>query len=197
LKDLDVGRPRTFDPDDAIRAATRVFQAYGYAAATPSLLAEAVGVGKGSLYHAFGTKHELFMACLNRYAAEEYAEFCELLQQEGPVRDRIRRVFEAAAAADQANPTRPGCLIVNTATERGLTDAEASTVVWDSISRTRTALREVLEVGARAGEVSPEQDLDALADMLQCTMIGVRVLGRGRSNQESIKAVIESAIENI
>jgi len=192
-----VGRPKTFDPDEAIRAATRVFQAYGYAASSPTLLADAVGVGKGSLYHAFGTKHELFMACLNRYAAEEYAEFQQLLDQPGPVRDRIRRVFEAAAAADQADPARPGCLIVNTATERGLSDAEASTVVWDSIARTRTALREVLAEGARAGEVETEQDLDALADMLQCTMIGLRVLGRGSANQDSIRAVIESAIENI
>jgi TetR/AcrR family transcriptional repressor of nem operon len=189
--------PKALGPDDAIGAATRIFHTHGYDNATPALLAEALGVGKDNLYHAFGSKHDLFMACLNRYADQEFEQFCRTLARWGTAKERIRSALDAAVAADQADPNQSGCLIVNTATERGLNDVEASDVVWKSMSRTRAALREVLHEGVLAGEVRPNQDLDALADMLQCTMIGLRVLGRGSDNQASIYAVIETALNNI
>jgi TetR/AcrR family transcriptional repressor of nem operon len=192
-----MGRPKTFDHDDAISAATRIFRAYGYSNATPALLAEALGIGKGSMYHAFGSKHDLFMTCLNRYADSEYEQFCRTLSQPGTAKERIRSALDASAASDQVDPDHAGCLIVNTATERGLCDTEASEVVWQSMSRTRRALREVLQEGVQAGDVRSDQDLDVLADMLQCTMIGLRVLGRGTPNPASIHAVIETALDNI
>jgi TetR/AcrR family transcriptional repressor of nem operon len=192
-----VEQPEAPSADDAIGAATRIFHMHGYSNATPALLAEALGVGKGNLYRAFGSKHDLFMACLNRYADQEYEQFRRTLAQAGTAQERIRSALDASAAADEADPEQSGCLIVNTATERGLADTEANEVVWKSMSRTRAALREVLEEGVRAGEVRSSQDLDALADMLQCTMIGLRILGRGPHNQASVYAVIETAINNI
>jgi TetR/AcrR family transcriptional repressor of nem operon len=192
-----MGRPKPLDPVDAISAATRIFRAHGYANTTPALLAEALGIGKGSMYDSFGTKHDLFMTCLNRYAEQEYEQFRQTLSHAGTAKERIRSVLAASAASDQTDPDHSGCLIVNTAAERGLSDTEASEVVWQSMSRTRDALREVLHEGVRAGDVRSSQDVDVLADMLQCTMISLRILGRGTPNPASIHAVIETAINNI
>ncbi|HEY0166863.1 MAG TPA: TetR/AcrR family transcriptional regulator [Jatrophihabitans sp.] len=187
----------TLDRDGAVRAATRIFRAYGYSDATPVLLAHAVGVAKSDLYSAFGSKHDLFLTCLTTYADREFEEFSEQLSKAGPAQERIRRAFDAAAAADQDDPDHCGCLIVSTATERGFSDSEASKIVWESMSRTRAALRGVLADGVQAGEIDLDRDLDALADMLQCTMIGLRVLGSAASNSASIRAVIDSAVSNI
>ncbi|MFC7485484.1 TetR/AcrR family transcriptional regulator [Knoellia sp. CPCC 206453] len=192
-----MGRPRTFDTEDAIRAATRTFRTHGYADSSPQLLAEAIGIGKGSLYHAFGSKHDLFMTCLSQYADENYDDFIRDLAGTEPARDRVRRVFEATVAADRSDPDHSGCLIVNTATERGMSDTAASNVVWNSIARTRTALRDVLEEGVERGEIPGDRDLDALADMLQCTMIGLRVLGRVSENDDHVRTVIEAAVTHI
>jgi TetR/AcrR family transcriptional repressor of nem operon len=192
-----MGLPEALDPDGAVSAAIQVFRAHGYSNTTPALLAEALGIEQRSMYHAFGSKHDLFMACLNLYADQEYEQFCRALSQAGTARERIRSALDACAASDLLDPDHFGCLIVNTATERGLSDIEASEVVWQSMSRTRGALREVLQEGVRAGDVRPTQDLDAFADMLQCTMIGLRILGRDAPNPASIHAVIETAINNI
>ena len=54
---LAMGRPRLFDLDAAIGSALEVFWKQGYAATTPAELLEAIGVGKGSFYNAFESKH--------------------------------------------------------------------------------------------------------------------------------------------
>ncbi|MDT7648792.1 MAG: TetR/AcrR family transcriptional regulator, transcriptional repressor for nem operon, partial [Pseudonocardiales bacterium] len=43
------------------------FWTHGYANTSPAQLAEATGVGKGSLYNTFGSKRQLFDQALARY----------------------------------------------------------------------------------------------------------------------------------
>lgn len=63
-----MGRPKTFDPEKAVAQAMETFRVHGYAETSPQDLADSIGIGKGSLYHAFGSKHQLFLQSLQRYA---------------------------------------------------------------------------------------------------------------------------------
>lgn len=65
-----MARPREFDTDTAVRAALYVFWRKGYAATTMKDLEQATGMGRMSLYNAFGSKEELFLAALERYIAK-------------------------------------------------------------------------------------------------------------------------------
>ena len=65
-----MGRPREFDVDDALDRAMRVFWAKGYQGASLDDLLAAMGIGRGSLYKAFGDKRSLYLAALQRYDAE-------------------------------------------------------------------------------------------------------------------------------
>ena len=191
-----VGRPRSFEDSEAIAAATRAFRTHGYGAATPQLLADAVGIGKGSLYNAFGTKHQLFITCLQRYADDDLRALTEQLGKEGAdVRSRVRAAFEAAVGADQESPDPSGCMIVGTAVERGPADREASEIVARSLELTRRALRAALAAGAAAGEIEPGRDLDALTDVLQCSLIGLRVVAR--AGRLDASGLVDSAIAQI
>src|SRR5690348_16822538 len=67
------GRPRTFDRDQAILAAARLFWRYGYSGTSTRTLTEALGISTSSLYAAFGTKADLFEESVRRYA-ERYRE---------------------------------------------------------------------------------------------------------------------------
>ena len=191
-----IGRPRSFDDAEAIAAATRAFRVHGYAAATPQLLAAAVGIGKGSLYNAFGSKHDLFITCLQRYSDDEYAALTEQLDQDGEdIRTRVRAAFEAAIAVDRQTPDPAGCLIVNTSVERGPTDERANEIVTKSMERTHYALLTALRSAAATGQIAPERDLPALADVLQCTLIGLRIIAR--TGQFDPTALIDSAVTQI
>lgn len=93
---VPVGRPRNFEQDAVIAQAMEAFWTNGYASTSPADLAEATGVAKGSLYHAFGSKRELFgkaLDCYDRTGSEMTEEF---LSRPGTAKQRIRglpRVF--------------------------------------------------------------------------------------------------------
>src|SRR3954464_3875036 len=95
-----MGRHKQFVPEDVVDCVMDVFWNNGYAATSPRALASAAGIGVSSLYNAFGSKHELFLRVLRRYADNELAYLIQLLEAPGPVRERIRLVLEAVAGRE-------------------------------------------------------------------------------------------------
>jgi len=62
------GRPREFDEQEALDAATRVFADKGYESASLSELTEAMGINRVSMYSAFGNKEAMFRKAMERYS---------------------------------------------------------------------------------------------------------------------------------
>ncbi len=60
-------RPREFDEGAVVAAARDEFWTRGYAATSVDDLTTVTGLGKGSLYGAFGDKHGLFVRALDDY----------------------------------------------------------------------------------------------------------------------------------
>ncbi len=63
------GRPRNFDPDQALDQAMHVFWEKGYEGASMHDLTAAMGIQPASVYKAFGNKQALFEKALARYLA--------------------------------------------------------------------------------------------------------------------------------
>ena len=64
-----IGRPREFDPDEALESALQVFWEKGYEGASLTELTGAMGITKPSMYAAFGNKEQLFRRAVERYTA--------------------------------------------------------------------------------------------------------------------------------
>ena len=62
-----MARPRKFDESDVVAAARDEFWSRGYVATSVDDLTSVTGLGKGSLYGAFGDKHGLFLRALDDY----------------------------------------------------------------------------------------------------------------------------------
>lgn len=190
-----MGRPKQFDPDAAIDAAMDVFWRKGYAGTTPADLTEALGIGKGSLYNAFGSKHALFEQALRRYRDGQAAAMVEFLGGTGPVKDRLRNALRTLAEMDLADPDRRGCLAVNTAAELGDTDEVAADLVRRMLDRAEQAFRELIDEGQRNGEIEPGRDPAALASLLLNTVVGMRLLVRVSTGPERLDRVIDAAVD--
>ena len=65
-----MARPRSFDEAAVLRAARDKFWSSGYAGTKVDDIAAATGLGKGSLYGAFGDKHALFLRVYDDYCTE-------------------------------------------------------------------------------------------------------------------------------
>src|SRR5690606_10983188 len=73
------GRPREFDPDQALASALGVFWSKGYEGTSMTDLTEAMGITKPSLYAAFGNKEALFSRALDLYEREKLAYIGEAM----------------------------------------------------------------------------------------------------------------------
>ncbi|MFD4602994.1 TetR/AcrR family transcriptional regulator [Streptomyces sp. NPDC058464] len=173
-----MGRPKSFEPDAVVKQAMETFWTNGYGGTSPADLAEATGVAKGSLYHAFGSKRELFAKALDLYgrAGSELIE--EILSRPGTTRDRIRAYLVHIVDMDLEGPVRRGCLAVNTALEFGGRDEEALHAVRRIQERSVEVLAARIEQGKRDGDVARGVDAQAQAQFLMNTIVGLHVMAR-------------------
>ncbi|WP_145830104.1 TetR/AcrR family transcriptional regulator [Streptomyces sp. T12] len=193
-----MGRPKGFDPDVAVDRAMEVFWRKGYARTTPQDLVEALGLGKGSLYNAFGSKRALFELALRRYRDSQVMALIEMLEAAGPVKERLRRALTSLVVMDLADPDRRGCLAVNSAAElAGAEDAAAVDLVRRMFDRTEGAFRSLIAEGQRSGEVAPERDPAALAALLLNTVVGLRLTMRLTQDSHRPAQVVDAVIDSL
>jgi TetR/AcrR family transcriptional repressor of nem operon len=191
-----VGRPRNFEPDVVVEQAMEAFWSNGYAATSPADLAAATGVAKGSLYHAFGSKRELFDKALDLYdrTGAELTE--EFLDRPGTAEERIRAYLEFLVDVDLDGPVRRGCLAVNTALELGGRDDDATRSVRRMQERTIELLAGRIARGQRDGDVSPEVDAGTQARFLMNTIVGLRVMAR-TFDRAALRQIIDTALAGL
>jgi TetR/AcrR family transcriptional repressor of nem operon len=173
-----MGRPRLFDLDGAVASALNVFWERGYGATTPAELLDAIGVGKGSFYNAFGSKHALFEQALRRYGDDRVAGLSRWFANSGPVRQRIKGYLERLAAPENEKAVRRGCFAANTAAELGRLDPVATKIVRGTFERMESVLEATLVEGQRRGELDGELDPKAVASLLLAAVIGITVLAK-------------------
>ena len=120
-----LGRPREFDEDKVLLAAAHAFWQHGYHATSIDEICAATGLLRGSLYGAYGDKHGIFVAALNRYCESRMTRAAESLSGP-PGREVLRRglayYFESAMDLSLAR----ACFITNTALELVPQDREVA-----------------------------------------------------------------------
>jgi TetR/AcrR family transcriptional repressor of nem operon len=184
-----MGRPRLFDLNGAITSALNVFWERGYGATTPAELLDAIGVGKGSFYNAFGSKHALFEQALRRYGDDRVAGLSRSLADSGPVSQRIKAYLERLAAPQNEKMLRRGCFAANTAAELGRRDPVATKIVRGTFERMEGVLEATLVEGQKRGELDGSLDPKAIASLLLAALIGMTVLAKVDSSAARTKRI--------
>lgn len=192
-----MGRPKQFDPDAAIEQAMDVFWRKGYAATTPQDLVDALGIGKGSLYNTFGSKHALFERALRRYRDSQAAALIEMLEESGPVKERLRSALWLLVEMDLADPDRRGCMAVNAAAELAGTDEVATELVRRMFDRTEEDFSALVEEGQRAGDITSGRDAGAAGSLLLTTVVGLRLMARVVEGPERLSRVIDATVDSL
>lgn len=106
------GRPRRFDPDQAVATAQHLFHARGYDAVSVADVTQALGINPPSFYAAFGNKAGLYARVLDRYAFTNAIPLQDLLLPDRPVAECLVSLLEEAARRYAADPGAAGCLVL-------------------------------------------------------------------------------------
>lgn len=134
-----------------------------------------MGIQRGSLYAAFGGKHQLFLEALDRYEERFYrSTICFL--EEGPAREGIRRVFGQVVSECACGGGAKGCFITNTAVALAEDDPETASRVRSNLRRLEDAFEAALSRGEPAALRGRAPR--ALARFLTGSLQGLRVLSR-------------------
>lgn len=186
-----MARPRLFEADAAIDKAMDLFWLQGYAATTPQELAGQMGIGKGSLYNTFGSKHDLFLQALRRYTEMRLAYLDDLFAAPGPVRPRLETAMAVLAGVGEH---RRGCVMVNAAAELGTVDDEVNRIADELFTRIEGVFRVAIEQGQRSGEFGADRPADISARQLLASVIGLSVLVKSGGRPESCTTVVEGCV---
>ncbi|GAB3401323.1 TetR/AcrR family transcriptional regulator [Flindersiella endophytica] len=192
------GRPRAFDTGVALEALRDAFHERGYHATSLSHLTEATGLHRGSLYAAFGDKHQMFLAALRRHAERSEAALDATLTRAGSPVAGIRRAMhdQAIRAADETAGGR-GCLIANTTLELLPGDHEVAELIARHQSRTIGQYTAAIEQGKQSGQVTSERDSSDLARYLFTVIEGLWQLARTTPDKAVLTAVVEAAVDTL
>src|ERR1700759_2921574 len=83
--------PRTSRRADVRDTAARLFREYGYSSATMDLIADEVGLNKGTLYHYYPAKSAILFELLSKQV-DATLELVERVPAEGSVTERLREL---------------------------------------------------------------------------------------------------------
>ena len=107
---------KQFDEEEALGGVLDVFWRRGWERTSMADLAQATGVQRGSLYHAYGGKEELFLLAFENYADEFLAQARKALQADTAEQALQRFLDVAVSNMARGRPAR-GCLTTKTAAE--------------------------------------------------------------------------------
>lgn len=107
-----IGRPRTFDEDEALLAAMNVFWAKGYDGASLKNLTKAMKISGPSMYSAFGDKRQLYLKAIDRYADVDACAPIIAFETEPDIEKAVRGFLESVIYYSSAHDNgSAGCFL--------------------------------------------------------------------------------------
>jgi TetR/AcrR family transcriptional repressor of nem operon len=187
-----VARPRGFDEDAALDAATAFFWSHGYAATSIRDLGGAMGLGPASLYNAFGDKRALFRRCLDRYLDHGPRARIARLERDLPPRRAIETFLAEILSLSRRD--RRGCLMVNTALDIGPHDRAIGALLRERLSEIEGFFARCLHAGQGDGSIQTDGTPADIARLLLAAVIGLRVLARTRASPDLLAGATRQAL---
>jgi len=188
---------KTFDTEDVITRAIKVFWDKGYAATSMADLTKAMGINKGSLYNAFGSKKKLFIRVLQQYDRDRTQRtFNKMLAKEAPL-DAITGLFDHVITHNCNTPDNKGCLLVNTALDLPHHDADIQKMVTKSLDNLKDFFEQSIIRGQADGSIPAHINPQTTAHVLRSLIVGLQVLSRGASAPEAFEAVKVQVINTL
>lgn len=179
-----------------LEKARAVFWNLGYAAASLDDIAAATGLNRPSLYAAFGDKHALYMRALEHTRAGARTAMQAMLGRDGPLRQVLWALFEAAIDAYVAGEMgQRGCFIVGTAVTQAVNDPEARALAAAFVADEDKVFRE--RFARAANELAPGITPQAAATLATATLHTLAIRARTGEGRDGLDRVGRSAVDLI
>jgi TetR/AcrR family transcriptional repressor of nem operon len=193
-----MGRPRAFDERQVLDAVGRSFWETGYAATSLDEIMRASGLGKGSLYAAFGDKYALFRRVFDEYCTTVvHANAAALSGSDDSALERLTSWLERAANRTTDGAAQQACFLAKTTAELAARDTAVS-------ERARRAFEEItqniltcVQQGQRAGDIDPDADAGRQSHHLLVVARGIEALAEAGVPSDTLLDSVAIALSTL
>jgi AcrR family transcriptional regulator len=189
------GRPRTFDPDMALRTALDLFWERGYEGTSLNDLAEAMGIASASIYACFGSKQDLFRKVMALYGTTSGEPPRRALRKEPTARAAVHAMLRATADQITGPDTPHYCMLILAAPTGAVENHAVREFLADLRRDMRTTIKDRLARGVTDGDLTaPPRSLDAIARYYTTVVQGLSIQARDGATRAELEAVITCAM---
>lgn len=189
-----MARPREFDMQEALNAAMSAFWERGYEATSTQDLLDVMGLTKGSLYKAFGDKHNLFLLSLQNYLDSLFEKMKAAVESSNDPVDSLATLMGMIENLCCKQVIQKGCFAVNTVVELSQRDEQASEILKRHLVRVEKLLAKLITSGQQSGDFRSDISAEHLAEALFVYIFGMLAQSRGIANQARTKRLSTFAL---
>lgn len=187
---MSAGRPKDFDENAVLDKAIDLFWKQGYEATNLEQLLAAMGMGKGSMYHNFGNKREVFKLALNRFNQK----FTGWLEKEAAnAKDPIAFIKEYFRAIPKqgGDEHKKGCFLGNTVAELACIDSGLEEIASEHLEKIERIFYSHIKNAQQTGKLKSKEDARLLARHLINLWNGINITRRMYSSPKELMPLIE------
>lgn len=189
------GRPRTFDPDTALRQALDLFWERGYEGTSLNDLAEGMGIASASIYACFGSKEDLFRKVMMLYGTTSGEPPRRALREQPTACAAIHEMLRATADEITRPDTPHYCMLILAAPTGAVENHAIREFLADLRRDMFTAIKDRLARGVTDGDLTASAaGLDAIARYYTTVVQGLSIQARDGADRGELEAVITCAM---
>lgn len=191
-----MGRTRSFDKQEAIEQALRLFWQVGYERASLEDLLKCMGIKNSSFYQAFGSKEKLFLEVVQYYRQNIGSLRLAILADDNlSTRECLTQYFHHLIHKPSRRGYPMGCFMTLTAASLTEGKTPVAESVAQSMKNLQLAFEGVLRRGRAKGEVSKAVDFEKTSLMCVSTAYGITVMGRAQRSKKELFETAEALID--
>lgn len=189
------GRPRTFDPDTALRQALDVFWERGYEGTSLNDLAQAMGIASASIYAGFGSKEDLFRKVMALYGTTAGEPPRRALDEQPTARAAIHAMLRATADQITGPDTPHYCMLILAAPTGAVENHAIRDFLADRRRDMLSTIKDRLARGVTDRDLTvPPASLDAIARYYTTVVQGLSLQARDGASRAELEDVITCAM---
>jgi TetR/AcrR family transcriptional regulator, transcriptional repressor for nem operon len=193
-----MARPPSFDRHKVLSTVERQFRKTSYAGTSMDDIAAATGLGRGSLYAAFGDKRNLFLQAFGGYCDRNEASLLTALAgPDSDALDRLHWFLGNAVALIFDDDDQLGCMTGKFAVELCGRDVEIGDRIKQDLSVMQQALIECVRAAQRNGDLDPAVKADEIAGLIIAVTRGIDVIAQAGGQAPQLQAIADRAFAGL